>query len=143
MLFPEATRQTQLFEGQTVCGNALRKAYLCNSGSREIKPGGILAFYRSEDAQALTVVGVAEETLVSSSATAIARYVGKRTVYPLREIERLCEKEVLAILFRQARILQPPLVLDNLLRNGIIAAAPQSITKISVSARKWIQTHTQ
>jgi ribosomal protein S18 acetylase RimI-like enzyme len=54
MLFPEATPQAQLFEGQTACGNALRKAYLCNSGSREIKPGGILAFYRSEDAQALT-----------------------------------------------------------------------------------------
>jgi hypothetical protein len=50
---------------------------------------------------------------------------------------------VLAILFRQARILQTPIVLDILLRNGIIAAAPQSITKISLSARRWIQTHLQ
>lgn len=143
MLFPEATQQAQFFEGQSPCGNALRKAYLCNSGSREIKPGAILAFYRSEDAKALTVVGVAEETLVSGSATDIARYVGKRTVYPLREIERLCEKEVLAILFRQARVLQTPIVLDILLRNRIIAAPPQSITKISFSARRWIQAQLQ
>jgi len=143
VLFPEATSQTQFFEGQRACGNALRKAYLCNSGSREIKPGSILAFYRSEDVKALTVLAVAEDTLVSDRATEIARFVGKRTVYPFSEIERLCQKEVLAILFRQTRILKSPLLLDNLLRNKIIAAAPQSITKLSLPARKWIQTQVQ
>lgn len=143
MLFPEATAQSQLFEGQAACGNALRKAYLCNSSSREIAAGAILLFYRSEDVQALTVIGIAEEILAAKNPTEIARYVGKRTVYPLREIQRLCEKEVLAVLFRQARILNPPISLDKLVRNGIIAAAPQSITKIGLSARKWIQTQTQ
>jgi hypothetical protein len=125
------------------CGNALRKAYLCNSGSREIRPGSILAFYRSEDVKALTVLAVTEDTLVSDHATEIARFVGKRTVYPFSEIERLCEKELLAILFRQTRVLEAPLLLDNLLRNKIIAAAPQSITKLSLAARKWIQTQLQ
>ena len=122
------------------CGNALRKAYLCNSICREIRPGAILGFYRSEDVQGLTVLGVAEETMASGNATEIARFVGKRTVYPLREIERLCQRDVLAILFRQSRVLSSPIMLDKLLRNEIIAAAPQSITGISkIVARKWLK----
>jgi ribosomal protein S18 acetylase RimI-like enzyme len=138
-LFPEATVQSHFFEGRSACSNALRKAYLCNSVSREIKPGAILVFYRSEDWQTLTVLGVAEETLRSNSATEIARFVGKRTVYPLREIEALCKQPVLAILFRQSRVLADPIKLDKLLQHKIIAAAPQSITKLTVAARKWIQ----
>jgi hypothetical protein len=35
------------------------------------------------------------------------------------------------------------MVLDILLQNRIIAAAPQSITKISLSARRWMQTYLQ
>jgi hypothetical protein len=143
ILFPEATEQTQFFEGQRACGNALRKAYLCHSGSRELTPGSILAFYRSEDLKAVTILAVVEDTLVSNQATEIARFVGKRTVYPFVEIEHLCQKEVLAILFRQTRILRSPLPLDNLLRHTIIAAAPQSITKLGLSGRKWIQTQVQ
>lgn len=139
VLFPEATFQTEFFPGQRACGNALRKAYVCNSSSREIIPGSILAFYRSEDVKAVTVLAVVEDTLVSNRADEIARFVGKRTVYPMQEIERLCEKDVLAILFRQTQVLKSPLLLDNLLRMKIIAAAPQSITKLSLSARRWIQ----
>ena len=144
LLFPEATMQAEFFEGRMPCGNALRKAYLCNAVCREIRPGAVLGFYRSEDVQGLTVLGVAEETIVSSDATKIARFVGKRTVYPLREIERLCERDVLAILFRQSRVRRSPIVLDKLLRNGIIAAAPQSITKVAtITARKWLQAHSE
>ncbi len=141
-LFPEATVQAHFFEGRSACGNALRKAYLCNSVSQEIKPGAILAFYRSEDWQALTVLGVTEETFRSTNPTQIARFVGKRTVYPLQEIERLCKQPVLAILFRQSRILSTPIKLDKLLQNKIIVAAPQSITKLTLAARKWIQKQT-
>ncbi|MBA3831980.1 MAG: GNAT family N-acetyltransferase [Chthoniobacterales bacterium] len=142
MLFPEATCQTQFFEGRTPCGNALRKAYLCNSNCREIRPGAVLGFYRSEDVKGITVFGVAEETLVSHSANEVARFVGKRTVYPLQEIERLCQQSVLAILFRQSRVLRSPIMLAKLLENHIIAAAPQSITKLKLAARKWIQAQT-
>ena len=143
VLFPEATAQVEFFEGHRPCGNALRKAYLCNSVSRELQPGSILAFYRSEDIQAITVVGVVEETLVSNRATEVARFVGKKTVYPFSEIERLCEKDVLAILFRQARVLRQPFALDKLLRNRIVSAAPQSITKLNLGARKWIHSQLQ
>lgn len=141
LLFPEATPQTALFAGAHACGNALRKAYLCNAGTREIRSGDVLLFYRSEDTRAVSVVGVAEETLVSAVATEVARFVGKRTVYPFAEIQKLCAKEVLAILFRQARVLGDPLELEALLANGIVAAPPQSITKLNLASRKWIQTY--
>lgn len=141
LLFPEATPQTSLFSGTHPCGNALRKAYLCNAGTREIRPGDVLLFYRSEDKRAVTIVGVAEETLVSESANAVARFVGKRTVYPLAEIEKLCSKKVLAILFRQARVLRDPLGLEALIANNIATTAPQSITKLDLTSRKWIQNY--
>lgn len=141
LLFPEATPQTSLFAGAHPCGNALRKAYLCNAGTREIRPGDVLLFYRSEDTKAVTVVGVAEETLIAGQATQIARFVGKRTVYPFAEIEKLCAKEVLAILFRQARVLATPLGFATLIAHEVISAAPQSITKLNLTSRKWIQTY--
>src|SRR6266853_4480057 len=42
--------------------------------------------------------------LISRGATVIARFVAKQTVYPFAEIQKLFESEVLAILFRQARL---------------------------------------
>lgn len=141
LLFPEATAQTSMFAGQHACGNALRKAYLCNASTREIRSGDVLLFYRSEDMQSVTVVGVAEETFVSCRDTEIARFVGKRTVYPLAEIQKLCAKEVLAILFRQAKALRNPPDLQTLIANGIVTAAPQSITKLNLNSKKWIQTY--
>ncbi|MBA3961044.1 MAG: GNAT family N-acetyltransferase [Chthoniobacterales bacterium] len=143
LLFPEGTLQADFFEGRMACGNALRKAYLCNAVCREIKPGAAICFYRSEDVQGVTVIGVAEETLVSRRPTEVARFVGKRTVYPLREIERLCQSEVLAILFRQSRVLRAPITLDKLLESDIIAGAPQSIVKLKLAGRRWIQNQTQ
>jgi L-amino acid N-acyltransferase YncA len=138
-LFPEATLQQELIQGQAACGNALRKAYLCNATSREIRPGAVLIFYRSGDVRAITVIGVAEDTCVANDAVKIARFVGKRTVYPFGEIKRLCSKEVLAILFRQAQVLQRPIELDKLVKNNIVSAAPQSIMKLDTSAKRWLQ----
>jgi L-amino acid N-acyltransferase YncA len=140
-LFPEATPQQQLLQGHAACGNALRKAYLCNATSREIEPGAVLIFYRSEDTRGVTVLAVAEETLVSHDPIKVARFVGKRTVYPFTQIKRLCARDVLAILFRQAQVLQRPITLDKLIQKKIIAAAPQSITKLNPSAKEWLQTH--
>lgn len=140
-LFPEATYQRQLIQGDAACGNALRKAYLCNATTREIRPGAVLVFYRSEDVKAVTVIGVAEDTCVVDDPVKIARFVGKRTVYPFRDIKRLCSKHVVAILFRQARVVPEPIGLDKLLKHDIIAAAPQSIMKLSTPAKRWLQKH--
>lgn len=90
--------------------------------------------------RSITVLGVVEDTLVSSLPTEVARYVGKRTVYRFDEIESLCQREVLAILFRQAWILKNPITLKNLVTNGVITSAPQSIVTVPEEGVKWLQT---
>lgn len=138
ILFPEMEKQLVLTPGIYPFGNSIGKAYLCHAGSRRLWRGDNLFFYRSKDSNGITVHGVVEGTFRSSSLNEIARYVGKRTVYTLADIGALCQKPVLAILFRQARILDHPLPLDRLIKEDVLKAAPQSITKLSTKAKQWI-----
>jgi GNAT superfamily N-acetyltransferase len=138
LLFPEASIQRSLLEGIDPFGNSIRKAYLCHAGIRKIKPGAVLMFYRSEDAQAIRVIGIAEDTLVSDSAHRIAQFVGKRTVYRFDQIAEMCRRNVLAILFRQGFILQNSIDLDELINRGVVKAPPQSITSVPEEGRGWL-----
>lgn len=140
LLFPEAATQKSLIVGADPFGNAIRKAYLCNSSIKKVEPGSLLFFYRSEDAQSVSVLGIAEDTLVSDSAPRIAQFVGKRTVYPLKDIAEMCSRPVLAILFRQARILQNPISIAELIKAGVLLRAPQSITTVREERKPWIAT---
>lgn len=136
LLFPEAEQQVELIP--RAFGNALRKAYLCRAASRRLRPGSCLLFYRSEDAQAVTCVGVVESVHVSADAEQVARFAGQRTVYSYGEIERMCSSEVLAIRFRQDRLLPAPIHLDELVRQGVVRRAPQSITAVPPERTSWI-----
>ena len=138
LLFPEAEEQLELMPGLRPFGNSIRKAYLSNASIRRIKPGANILFYRSEDWQSITSLGVVEDTLISSWATEIARYVGKRTVYTLAKIEALCHNEVLAILFRQSRILEKPIHLDELLANRALTTPPRSIVTARKEGIEWL-----
>lgn len=141
LLFPEAERQLQLIPGLHPFGNSIKKAYLSLAKTRSIAAGSVLLFYRSDDWQAVTSIGIAEDALVSSSPPEIARYVGKRTVYSLPEIEQMCERgEVLALLFRQARLLRPPIPLSDLQREHALSGPPQSIVRLSEEALPWIRS---
>ena len=143
MLFPEAEGQGRLrFDtGQHPCGNAIRKAYLCNSATRQIQPGDMLLFYRSEDDQAVKVIGVVERWTASADPNEIARFVGKRTVYTFPDIRGLCRdgRETLAILFRQVDILKEPIALNTLLELGVLNGHPQQITYTEIEERSWLQ----
>jgi len=142
-LFPELEKQQILFQGQEACGNSIRKAYLSQSSIRKIEPGANLLFYRSEDAQHVTATGVVDGILVASSPDDVARYVGARTVYSYSEISELCEegnKEVLSILFRQARTPKVPLTLQELQEHGVLTAPPRSIVTVRTEATTWLQT---
>ena len=140
LLFPEVEKQLELQPGNHPFGNSIRKAYLCHAPIRKIEKGSNLFFYRSEDAHSIISIGVVEGTLVSSSAGEIARYVGKRTIYTFSEIEEMCKSKVLAILFRQSRILERPIGLEELRQNKALTAAPQSIMKVQRGRLKWIQS---
>ncbi|MET4705936.1 hypothetical protein [Frigoribacterium sp. UYMn621] len=105
-------------------GNALRKAYLSNANTKELPPGSTILFYRSAGpggGGVVQAIGVVEATARSSSPGWIVSFVGRRTVYSADEVARLCEdgngrqQEVLAILFRQDRFVEPPWTLKQLI----------------------------
>lgn len=141
LLFPDADDQLGLQTGLHPFGNGLRKAYLCRAQTRQIVPGAPLLFYLSQSKRAVTVVGVAEETLVSRNAEEIASTVGKRTVYSMHQIEEFCSNgEVLAILFRQAMRVGPkPITLAELVQHGVLRAAPQSIVTVQHGGSEWLR----
>ena len=139
LLFPELAPQIGLFnESQNPFGNSISKAYLCNSNARSISAGDVLLFYESSRGRGIRCIGVAEDTLASSDAAEIARFVGRRTVYSFGEIERLCTREVLAIVFRQALALPTPLSLDDLVENAVLKKAPQSIVRVKMEGKGWL-----
>lgn len=137
-LFPESEQRRSLFQGRRPYGNAIRKAYLCNAPIRVIDPGSLLLFYRSHDEHVVRCIGVAEGSIRSEDPLEILSYVGTRTVYPLEEIEKLCQSEVLAILFRHARTLEIPFDEDMLVESGIMKRAPQSIAEIPPEGMTWL-----
>jgi hypothetical protein len=138
LLFPELSAQLTLSTESKPFGNSIRKAYLSHSKIRKIRAGDLILFYRSEEEQAVTAIGVAENTLVSSQAEEVARFVGRRTVYTYAEIESMTVNPVLAVLFRLARPLKQPWNLDLLKRIGIIKRAPQSFMQVNKDAVTWI-----
>ena len=139
ILFPEAEKQNELWPGTHPFGNSIHKAYLSNAAIRTVTQGATLLFYRSQDIHRVTILGVVEDTLASSLPNEIARFVGKRTEYKFTQIEKLCQRDTLAILFRQSRILKSPISVHELITNGALSAAPQSILKIPKEAFKWLQ----
>lgn len=142
MLFPDYLEATPpLFDPDpSPFGNALRKAYLCNSPITTIEPGSTLLFYRSHDVRAVTAVAVVDSVLRSDRVEELVRFVGQRTVYSEPEIRGLAQSSVLAILFRQDRFVDPPIGTRELELHGVMTRAPQSIMTIrSPEVIAWLR----
>jgi GNAT superfamily N-acetyltransferase len=137
-LFPEAELETELSFETDAVGNALRKAYLCNSSTRQIEPGDALLFYRSQALRGIYAVGVAERVVVSDDPDELIRTVGQRTVYSQEEIQNLAKTPVLAILFRQDRLLSTPITLAELIAASALGGPPQQITHLRRGATPWL-----
>lgn len=149
-LFPEQaperrSQQLELFSTGTPVtqpwGNALRKAYLCNSPTKRIQPGDVLLFYRSTDRQSISAIGIVEETLRSVDPDEIVKFVGRRTVYSLQEIADMARsvRGVLSIRFRQDRFQEPPWTLEHLRAANVLRGWPQSITKLKGAKAEWVR----
>lgn len=135
ILFPDyQALQSQLFAPRGSVGNAIKLAYLCHSASKQIRPGDVLLFYRSEDEQAVTSLGVVDQFAVLSDAASIAALVSRRTVYSINEIEDMATRPTKVILFRLVKHFPAPASLKRLLDDGVVAGNIQSITKISDDA---------
>ncbi|MBU0589208.1 MAG: GNAT family N-acetyltransferase [Gammaproteobacteria bacterium] len=135
ILFPDyQALQSQLFAPEGSVGNAIKLAYLCHAASKQIRPGDVLLFYRSEDEQAVTSLGVVDQFAVLSDAASIAAMVSRRTVYSINEIENMANRPTKVILFRLVKHFPEPASLKRLLKEGVVAGNIQSITKISDEA---------
>lgn len=122
-------------------GNALRKAYLCNSNIDALRPGDCLFFYRSHDLKAVTAAGIVEATRRSDDPEEVMTFVGRRTVYRPDEIVTMCRsvRGVLAILFRQDRFIEPPWQLAELQANRVLRAWPQTVVRVTEEGSEWLR----
>ncbi|MBP1929147.1 rRNA-processing protein FCF1 [Methanolinea mesophila] len=119
-------------------GNTIKKAYLTQSRIKKLKPGDIVLFYRSEDIQGITSIGVVDEFHPDISPGEIMRIIGKRSVYSEEEIERSIKNRSI-ILFRHHFHLKDSIPLDKLMQAGVLNGPPQTIGEISQSSYEWIK----
>jgi hypothetical protein len=145
ILFPDwnAAWRPLLEEGRRSYGNALRKAYVCQSGIRLLARGSTVVFYRSKDVQAATVVGVVEDIKISCKPDETYAFVSRRTVYSQNHLTDMAgrgTRPLLAILFRQDRLLHPAWSLKMLQAHEVIKRAPQSIAEVRDGGKTWIHS---
>lgn len=131
ILFPELSRQRQLFGLNSVAGNAIKQAYICHAPSNLVQPGDIVLFYRSGDEKTVTTIGIVERYETHNDATDIMQIVSRRTVYNQQEIETMAVKPTKVMLFRLIGHFNKPVSSTSLLSESIIAGKFMSITKIS------------
>ena len=145
LLFPASGDQTvlplpELGAWREASGNALKKAYLSRTSSRLVDPGSVLLFYESEHPQALVFAGVVEDVLVSRDVQEIRAFTSTRTVYANDEIAQMtADGDVLSILFRFDRQLDPPIALSELLEQGVLSDAPRSVTSVRPEGLQWLK----
>lgn len=130
-LFPDASdRQLKLPFAGALPGNAIKLAYLCKAKTNAIRAGDILIFYRSQDTQNCTTIGIVESIDRLDDADIILERVLKRTVYTRDEIERICDGGCLVVLFRLQGHLPKTVDMSILEQNGIKGPI-QTIRKIT------------
>lgn len=145
ILFPDYTppvlHQLQLFRPSNAAGNAIKMAYLCYAPMKHIEPGAVALFYRSNDQQAITSIGVVEEYKSLTDAAEIAQLVSRRTVYSMEEIQRIALKNTKVMLFRLINHFHQPVSFSWLLANGLVNGNIQSITSIKHGVFERIVEH--
>lgn len=132
VLFPEIEPQPDLFGLSTSsAGNAIKQAYLCKSPVKNIKPGDILFFYRTQDEKAITTYGVVDHFYIEREPEKILQWVSKRTVFTYEEIQEMAGSDVKVILFRFIRHLNNNVSFKRLKEIDVVKGPIQSITKLN------------
>jgi len=136
-LFPDAHEKLEdqieldLNPVSQITGNTIRKVYICNAALKEMAPGSIVCFYRTED-QLLTSIGVLEEYISTRDPKQLREFVGRRSVYSNDELKNKIngKNTAKAMNFYFATDLENPVDLHILLNAGILKGSPQSISII-------------
>ncbi len=114
-------------------GNTIKKAYLSHSNIKRMQRGDLILFYRSEDLQAITSLGVVEAVYSGIEDTGqILQIAGKRTVFSRGEVDKWVERSPVSVfLFRHHFHLKRLIELERLIASEVVKAAPQSAMEIS------------
>ncbi|MCT8970709.1 GNAT family N-acetyltransferase [Microbaculum marinisediminis] len=145
-LYPDLRnpKQADLFEtlgvglGPKRPGNTIRKVYLCRASASLGPPGSLLMFYkgksRNPPSQALTAIGIFEESSVASSTKDLMLLTGGRSVYSEAELEMWKATEgrpVKVINYLLVAYIEPAVSLEELRILGVMPGhPPQSIFRI-------------
>ena len=132
-LFPDVSDDANTLFAFEFCkeksqSNTIKKAYLCHANTKQIKPGDLLLFYRSEDRQSIEVLGIVEKTFLSTDPLAIQLEVAKRTVYTDKDLNAIAAKETRVLLFRYIKSFTP--ISQEKLEELSIKGPIQTIRKI-------------
>lgn len=125
--------------------NSIRKVYLGYTPTSEIKPGTLIAFYRSSDNEmgvksAIAAIGIAEQYNKINDYEHAVSIVAKRSVYTNEELEFLVKKPGLkALTFLFYGYLKEPLLRKDLEGRGLLDGPPQSFVGISGKRLKLLE----
>jgi hypothetical protein len=109
--------------------NAIKKAYICHSNTKQIKIGDLLLFFRTRDRKSIECMGIVEQTYYGRDVNKVLPLVSKRTVFSQDKIQEKLQKDALVILFRFLRNFDP--ISGQTLLGAGIKGPIQSIRKIS------------
>jgi predicted nucleic acid-binding protein/GNAT superfamily N-acetyltransferase len=123
-------------------GNAIRKAYLSHAQTKQIEPGDLLLFYRSQDQKEITSLGVCEVPHFRCSEFAeVKRIVGKRSVFTDDELRDMVNNgETTVLMFWWHFHLDDPISLDKLRRDEVLDWAPQTTQQITEETYEYIKS---
>lgn len=110
--------------------NTIKKAYLSHSSIKQLKEGDLLLFYES-DGKGINNIGVVESVKRVDNINDLNKMISKRSVYSQKNLEKIIQNEVLAILFIHSKNFNSKISLNELRRLEILKKPPQSIQHLS------------
>ena len=138
ILFQESEKSYQMsfddINGLNTASNCLKKAYLCDSHIKKIKPGSVLLFYSSGVKKAITSIGIVDAVFNTfDDFEDMYKLVRKRTAYDENSLKAKFKKDKLVLLFKFYYSMPNYVTYDYLIRNNIINGPIQTITEIDLN----------
>lgn len=135
LLFQESEKNIQIslddIIGKNTAGNSLKKAYICNSNIKKIKPGSIIIFYSTRTKKAITSLGVVDAVFTDfNNFEEMYNLVKRRTAYSEDELIKQYKSNNLVIMFKHYYSLENYVGYNFLLENKIVKGSIQRITEI-------------
>jgi hypothetical protein len=137
-LFPGMIKTTQMnfdsFLDKSSHSNAIKKAYICNANSKQMKSEDILFFYISGYHKTIAGIGVIDDVFKAQdicSLDVFCKLVGQRTVYDEGYLKKAYDNNMLVILFKYYGEMSKPVSYITLHDRNLLCGYPQSIQIIN------------